>query len=248
MTHHAESELEAFQRFIVAADLPVIPGSIEKRPPPEPDIRCRFQDGSAVAFELVEICNPRNAGFMPAARRHHAAIIAAYDALSPSSRAAFDARFVNAPLSFSFRYSASLAAIRRILPTLLAELVAMPPADEYRAFSDAVGAVVASVRHAGRLNDIDAVNFSIRGYFQPGAPLTALESKLDRTYQCDAPCELLAHFGAWASGGDRTYRQAFLSLFARRGFGPFRRIWVLDWKGIGLVVPEGLVPGSQAAT
>ena len=248
MPHQAECEIEAFERFVVEAELPVIPGSIEKRAPPEPDIRCRLRDGSAVAFELVEICNPENAGFMPIARRQHAAIVAAHAALSPSSRAAFDARFVNAPLSFSFRRGTSLAQIRRILPKLLAEVVALPPADEYRSFSNAVGAVVASVRHAGRPNGIDSVSFSIGGNFQPAIPLRALASHLDRKYRSDAPCELLAHFGAWAQGGDRNYRQAFLDLFEQRGLGQFRRVWVLDWRGVGLVVPERLVHDSNGPT
>ena len=35
----------------------IVPDSIEKRCPPEPDLLCRFSDGESVAFELKKICS-----------------------------------------------------------------------------------------------------------------------------------------------------------------------------------------------
>jgi hypothetical protein len=51
-------EVEVFRRFIVAANLPIDAGSVEKRNPPEPDIRCNDAVGGHLAFELVELCDP----------------------------------------------------------------------------------------------------------------------------------------------------------------------------------------------
>ncbi len=53
-----ERELSVFLRFLEASHLPIDRDSVEKRSPPEPDIRCEHQSEGAVAFELVELCDP----------------------------------------------------------------------------------------------------------------------------------------------------------------------------------------------
>jgi hypothetical protein len=51
-----EAEIHFFLKFIDASKLDINKASIEKRNPPEPDIRCLFLNGETIAFELVEIC------------------------------------------------------------------------------------------------------------------------------------------------------------------------------------------------
>jgi hypothetical protein len=51
-------EVEVLRLFVAAAGLPIDATSIEKRDPPEPDIRCRDAVSGPVAFELVEQCDP----------------------------------------------------------------------------------------------------------------------------------------------------------------------------------------------
>lgn len=57
-------EMEIFSRFVSASKLPIDSATIEKREPPEPDILCTHRDEGRVAFELVEICDPKLAKFM----------------------------------------------------------------------------------------------------------------------------------------------------------------------------------------
>jgi len=54
-----EAEVAVFLRFLEASRLPIDRTSVEKRSPPEPDILCTHQSEGAVAFELVEMCDPR---------------------------------------------------------------------------------------------------------------------------------------------------------------------------------------------
>jgi hypothetical protein len=54
-----EAEVALFLRFLDASNLPIDRSSIEKRPPPEPDILCAHQTEGKIAFELVELCDPR---------------------------------------------------------------------------------------------------------------------------------------------------------------------------------------------
>jgi len=51
-------EIAVFQRFIEASNLPINPDTVEKRLPPEPDIRCRHETEGVIVFELVEMCDP----------------------------------------------------------------------------------------------------------------------------------------------------------------------------------------------
>lgn len=54
-----EAEVALFLRFLEASNLPIDRSSIEKRAPPEPDILCAHQTEGKIAFELVELCDPR---------------------------------------------------------------------------------------------------------------------------------------------------------------------------------------------
>ncbi|MCH8824247.1 MAG: hypothetical protein IH984_12180 [Planctomycetes bacterium] len=55
---HAKGELAVFYSFMSACTLEIIPNSIRKREPPEPDILCEIQGGSPLAFEISEIVYP----------------------------------------------------------------------------------------------------------------------------------------------------------------------------------------------
>jgi hypothetical protein len=46
-----------FTEFAKVAGLQVVPGSVESRPSPEPDILCELADRGRVAFELVNLVN-----------------------------------------------------------------------------------------------------------------------------------------------------------------------------------------------
>jgi hypothetical protein len=52
-------EVAVFLRFLDASHSPLDRNSVEKRSPPEPDILCTHHSEGAVAFELVEMCDPQ---------------------------------------------------------------------------------------------------------------------------------------------------------------------------------------------
>ena len=56
-----DDEIDAFLRFVKAANLSIDVSTIEKRNPPEPDLRCVHEVDGAIAFELVELCDPKMA-------------------------------------------------------------------------------------------------------------------------------------------------------------------------------------------
>lgn len=54
----ARCERDVFAEFVDVARLPVVPGSVQNRPTPEPDILCELAGGEKVAFELVQLVDP----------------------------------------------------------------------------------------------------------------------------------------------------------------------------------------------
>jgi hypothetical protein len=60
-TEHTKGEIEVgiFQKFLGASLLPIEMVTVEKRNPPEPDILCSHKSEGEIAFELVEMCDPR---------------------------------------------------------------------------------------------------------------------------------------------------------------------------------------------
>jgi hypothetical protein len=125
-----EREIEIFRQFVAAAHLDIDPKTIQKREPPEPDIRCMDVNNQMRAFELVEVCNPRNASLPLRAHRLHRYLCEALNALDPEKQQAFRARFINHPLSFNFATDVSTAFIRIALPTVLEDLIFLPEIDD----------------------------------------------------------------------------------------------------------------------
>jgi|SRR6516165_6562975 hypothetical protein len=189
---HEEKELRAFKAFAGTVDLGIVMNSIQKRDPPEPDILCRLENGSHVAFELVEILNPRNAAFVGGAPRLSALIEDAYNQMPPDLKQKFDARFVNSPISFRFQASASQNLIKSRLPTIMAEIANQNTDDDQNwEFSDGVRKVLASARRRGRVDVSGRPSFNIAGEFSPEDDVVRLIlGKMSKTYQSDHPIEL----------------------------------------------------------
>lgn len=233
------SEISVGHRFLERAGLRVLPGSLVKRQPPEPDLRCTLVTGEELALELVEVCNSRNARFMFSAKPIHEALMAAYAALPQIVYDRFAARYACRPLSFYFRSDASRALIQSNLPALLIELVDAPVfEEEFRDFSPQVARVVERVCFRGKLIDHTRVNFNIGGCFDPSVPTKALEANLAKRYITNCPIDLVAHFGAMAWSEEGDYREHIMAILEQFGLGPFRRFWLLDWEGVALVYPE----------
>ncbi len=88
----------SFLCFLAESKLPIEPSSVEKCLPPEPDILCHHKVEGAVAFELVEICDPILAEFMSTVTEGGVTYIRTSD---PSSGTSYAARTIlRLPLSY----------------------------------------------------------------------------------------------------------------------------------------------------
>lgn len=235
-----ENEVRAFKDFVAQARLPVIPESIQKRDPPEPDILCRLENGKQLAFELVEICHPKNAAFFGGSFSLASLIEKTYQNLPTEIKARFDERFVNMPLSFEFRSEASRNQIGARLRGILNELAdQVSSKDEDWVFSNNTRKVLLSVRNRGRVDTAGRPSFNLAGSFAPDdVVVERVISKLRKTYETPHPVELVAYFGGRAWGHSRKWIQPLQNAVSSTGLGPFRRIWVLGWSEIEFVFPS----------
>ncbi|HET6889790.1 MAG TPA: hypothetical protein VFH31_01705, partial [Pyrinomonadaceae bacterium] len=160
MTEQAELERDVFRRFAEIAPMAIALESVQNRMPPEPDILCKLQSGKSVAFELVEVCNPKNAKLLFSAHRIVQAIEDAFAKLPEDVQHEFRARFTGHPLSFQFRHEASLNQVRANLPEILTELAAVQERDyEFVDFAPELRrTVVRKVRSAGRQHNPNGMN------------------------------------------------------------------------------------------
>jgi hypothetical protein len=234
-----EEELRVFREFLVQADLPVVPESIEKRHPPEPDILCSLSDDSRIAFELVEVCHRENAVFFGSAGVIGDLLEKTYVELPSELRRRFDFRFAGRPLSFSFTPDATRNRIRVALPRIFAELIDQADKDgQFSGFSTGIQKVLRTVRIAGRVYEPGRPAFNVAGSFQPeDVVVETVQSKVSKSYRTPHPIELLAHFGGLAWGKSVRWNNHLSEALLAQGLGPFRRVWVLGWDGIRFVYP-----------
>jgi hypothetical protein len=234
-----DDEISAFRDFLEYSNLAIVPDSIEKRKPPEPDILCRLTNDDDLAFELVEICHPGNAAFVGSAVIIGRLLEETYRNLSRELRIRFDSRFAGKPLSFAFGSEATINQIRVVLPRAFEELVRKPENnEEYRPSSTAVARTLTSVRFVGRVEERDRPSFNVAGAFQPDdVVVKSVLSKLGKTYKTPHPIELLAYFGAFAWSLSTSWESPLRQMLKARNLGPFRRVWVLGWSGIRFVYP-----------
>jgi len=129
-TRDPKVELErwAFDEFARHARLPIRPGSVESRRPPEPDILCEVEGDGPVAYELVELIDPllaENASVAvrkgvpaeatwvgdPTRERIEAKLLKSYRAACPVELVAWASPFITPPDVWQATHAEALRAL-----------------------------------------------------------------------------------------------------------------------------------------
>jgi hypothetical protein len=222
----AESERIVFERFVAAAQLRVVPGTVENRQPPEPDIRCEIEGQGLVGFELVEIIDSDFARLVSDQLSVERALEAGAGA-SPDLAAFSDALIY-------VRYLGDASARRRrdaIAPlfTFLRTLAAGFVGDIRVPADNALADVVRSIR-------VSRGDFSPGPHFQVEAVdfidnpvVDRVSGKFKKRYATARRLELLAYYelhpvapeAMWMSPVERCVQAELAS-------SQFSRVWVFD--------------------
>ena len=217
-----QAELRVFRLFAKAARLDIPPESIQKRPPPEPDIQCEVLDHGCTYFELVEIVDPQLA-------RAESNQLTFQQRLSAAAQDRRLANLGNGLVYVSFARATTLAQKNNALNGLM-ELLHQVPAD-FRgdvALDGELSALVQRVRikrggFVGPLFQVDGATFVT------DPAIERIESKFCKNYLTTGRLELLAFYECHP-----TYRAEFElpaieeCVRERLPSSPFSRVWIFD--------------------
>lgn len=221
---HANQELTIFLEFAAVCPLGITRDSIEKRDPPEPDILCRIRDGSALAFELVELVDRARIA-KPMADQEQL-----MDSLREASRALPEEtrkQLKDAWVGVEFRPDRTLRK-RKEYARQLVEQVAADPTVEGKVAVRERDAEVARA-NVKRREGLDGPHFRVivAGHYEP-VPLGAIEEKFDKAYQGGNPVDLLAHFDRQHAPLEAQIGKLVAFVEANIARSPYGRVWIFD--------------------
>jgi len=225
-----ERERGIFSEFAQSVGLPVVAGSLQSRPPPEPDVLCEIQGRGPVAFELVELIDQDFQERTAVLGRFNRLLRAYPDELSPVDRGAFLQKYANAAIGVTFR-PLRLRDLQAALPELFRWLrVDVRPTansldlDRPPALRTAFERI--AVRRPMPHLDLSATR---AGYLEDPTFGAVHEKLHDKQYTTCHPIELLAYttidlllpLDVWQA----TYEQPLRDLL---NGSTFQRIWVFS--------------------
>jgi hypothetical protein len=223
-----------FGLFADYVALGVEPGSIESRPEPEPDIRCRTKRLGDVAFELTEVIDEAAQKHIRTMLQAREALLAHQAQLSAPEAAEFRRRYGQSYIKVVFRSGATLRRCVEAIPRLYTWLI--------RELGEGTYGYVVSLPAPLRIS-IEAVDILF-----PGPPMVevafgatihdavfdAIVKKLDKSpYKTSLPVELLAFgYDQPLLVGDRweDQRSALVkeAIDEANASGHIRRVWLFS--------------------
>jgi hypothetical protein len=224
--------------FCTAAELPLVPSSIEQPEPPAPDLIAELQGIGRVAFELVRLNNPDHLTRFRLMQLMPAFLARQFAALPTDRHQSLTAKYIDGHIIVDFHGAASLAQRRRALPYVWDVLDGLP--DGYQGKVDLYGreppAELAMI-WINRVKTAGGPRFRSQtvGYVLP-LRVEEIERKLQKRYDTQAPLELLAYVenGEIAHLNDAARITEVVERLLPTS--QFRRVWVFE----GLLRQVGL--------
>jgi hypothetical protein len=219
-------EVDIFKRFVTVCPLKILPESIEKRQPPEPDIRCTSRAGDVLAFELVEIIDQDLARKVSDQLRLVQELGAAYEVLPERDAAEVRAALGNAAVMLTFADDSSIRTRRAAIRSSLEALKGVPP--KFEGAMDLKRGILERIYVAR--GDFIGPSFDVDAGGAVGDPTVArIQGKFEKPYKVDVPLELLAHFELHPMFPDDVWMPKVRDLVPRAlTASPFRRVWIFD--------------------
>lgn len=188
-------ELSVFQCF--AKHYAVGVTEIEKRDPPEPDIRCKRSDGVVVAFELVELIDQEYARALSAMFTLKTEFEKSFKSLSRKPRQLLNHSLKNAAVFVEYAETATLQQKRSVIPAVFKSLEFLNPSDEGNLLADGPSSLKPVLKKLrvlrGNFNG-PSWNIDTAGLLDD-LPINRISDKFSKRYSSDAKkIDLLAFF------------------------------------------------------
>ncbi|MBW1796452.1 MAG: hypothetical protein JRJ38_18880 [Deltaproteobacteria bacterium] len=192
----ARREIRVFKKFAPHFPLPIDPNSIQKRKPPEPDILCCLEDGTKIAFELVEIIDEDLANRTFSALNLKRGFEEDFDNLPRHRKDQLNQKYGNALIYIAFKDKISSIRRRSSIPMILEFLLILDDKTEGKYTPSSHSALGETVRwvnisrgdFVGPCFDFEAVG----SFAEPVC--NRIEDKFKKQYRVKAIVELVAYY------------------------------------------------------
>lgn len=235
MDDQSKNELIVFQKFVNKFPGSILPTSIQKRRPPEPDIYCQFADGREQFFELTECVNPKFAQSVSGNHDLRTRLESELDQYRFSSE--FKDKFQNKLILIYFFEGVTkkkkIASIQKIFEFLISldvskkvDINIIPPEDS--ALKKTVSEFnICSVSGRGPAL-FPGTDFHPVDAF--GDLLRAIERKKDTTYNTDSEIDILVYYISTVGHMTDSLRERFSQHISKiwRSM-PFERMWLYSY-------------------
>jgi hypothetical protein len=221
-------ERAAFERFCDASELQILDGTFEQPPDPAPDIRATIVGQGPIAFELVCLDDDASQERLNLMGDAQALTLQYHQALHPDRRAAFDTAFGDAYMMIAFLSTSGKRGVRKALPALFETLMRLPKGAKGQVLNHySVRAEGVERVNIARDSSIQGPEFTTStGGFVGSLNLAKLEEKLGKTYQSDAPIELLAYAAEISRMSDDARIPEILDQMMPDSV--YRRVWIFE--------------------
>ena len=115
-------ELRIFKRFASLCNLPIVGDSIEKRDPPEPDIKCDVKGIGEITFELTELIDRGFANMVGKQIDTKTELDKYYNRLNVSEKEDFFTKYSDAIIFIHFENRLSLRKRKALFPSIFKHL------------------------------------------------------------------------------------------------------------------------------
>ena len=217
-------ELRIFRLFVEASGLAVNLETIQKRPPPEPDIQCEIRELGCTSFELVEIVDPQLARAFGNQLRLQSELSDAAEnhGLSGFSDALIYVRFLN---------TSGSAQRNKAIPLILAMLQQLTPGFQGDVTIEDDSTVSDAVRSVGiTRGDFVGPCFQVDGAtFISDPVIERIQGKFSKRYDARNRLELLAFYELQPTQRAEI-RLPEVEAFVRNNLhsSQFSRVWIFD--------------------
>jgi hypothetical protein len=234
-------ERRHFEMFCTAAELPLVPGSIEQPEPPAPDLVAEFQGMGRVAFELVRLNDPDHLTRFRLMQQMPGFLERQFAALPVERHQALTAKYIDAHIIVDFHGAATLAQRRRVLPYVWEVMEGLP--DGYQGKVDLYGREPPAELSMIWINRIITggrpwFRSQTAGFVLP-LRVEEIERKLQKRYDTEAPLELLAYVENGEVAHQSDVDQITEIVARLLPTSQFRRVWVYEGllRRIGMRLP-----------
>ena len=229
MAKRSLSEVKVVTIFASVCPYGIIPSSIDKRKPPEPDIRCQMSDGSWVAFEVTESIDD-----LIAQRNEEAQSlknnIKEYLKVSSVKDEILN-KYCDAMISIYpyDRIPRKIYRSQKNIDSLLKFLANFPnDTDEVEFNSIGKHKYIIEIDRGNFIGPI--FNTDIGGSFNDYIIQTIKIKFFRKTYQTDLPIELLIHYHMQPGPFQWDVDEAIYFIKNNLKKSPFRRAWIFSTK------------------